>query len=78
MKISIFIYRPFCRFLCPLSLAFEFTGKFSIYKLKKDKDFCGTCKSCEKKCPVNAIDSVKNVDNGSCIRCGECLDCIKK
>ena len=78
LLISLFIYRPFCRFLCPLSLALEVTGRFSIFKIKKDKEFCCNCKSCEKKCPVNAIDSEKNIDNGACIRCGECLDCCKK
>lgn len=75
--ISLFIYRPFCRFICPLSLALEIAGRFSIFRLKKDVDFCKSCKSCEKKCPVNAIDTDKNIDNGACIRCGECLYCCK-
>ena len=30
LLISLFIYRPFCRFLCPLSLALEVAGRFSI------------------------------------------------
>lgn len=75
--LSLFIYRPFCRYFCPYSLVLEFAGKISIYKLKKDPDHCTTCTACQSKCPMSAIDKDNNVDNGMCIRCTECLDCHK-
>ena len=78
LLLSLFIYRPFCRFGCPFSLVLEFIGKYSLIKIKKDASFCGTCKNCLKKCPVNAISDNCKVDNGVCIRCGECCECIKE
>ncbi len=81
--LSLFIYRPFCRFACPYSLVLEFAGKFSIYKLKKDYSHknnsnCNTCRRCSKKCLMNAIDNDCKINNGVCIRCGKCLECVKK
>jgi len=77
LVISLFVYRPFCRFLCPLAIILEIAGKFSLYKIKKDKLSCNTCNLCKKKCLMNAIDKNCNIDNGLCIRCGECLTCHK-
>ncbi len=77
LLLSLFIYRPFCRYACPFSLVLELAGKFSFYKLKKNISFCQSCKACQKKCPISVIDENNNIDNGACIRCGECLDCYK-
>ncbi len=42
-----------------------------------DPDKCQACMSCAKRCPVNAIISVKQqvhiVDQEKCIKCGTCL-----
>jgi polyferredoxin len=78
LVLSLFIYRPFCRFLCPLSIVLELAGKFSIFKIEKDKIHCEKCKRCAAKCPVDAIDAAGNINNGLCIRCEECSSCIKK
>ncbi|MBN2547179.1 MAG: 4Fe-4S binding protein [Spirochaetes bacterium] len=75
--ISMFVYRPFCRFLCPLAIVLETAGRFSIVKIKKDKLSCGTCNLCQKKCLMNSIDKNCSIDNGTCIRCGECTTCFK-
>ena len=77
LALSLFIYRPFCRFGCPLSLALEFAGKFSVFKINKNKIFCQSCRRCENKCPVNAITDHR-IKNSKCIKCGECLSCIKE
>lgn len=42
-----------------------------------DPDRCQACMSCARRCPVEAIISVKNqvhvIDQDKCIRCGTCL-----
>lgn len=76
--LSLFIYRPFCKFACPYSLVLELAGRFSIFKLKKENSHCDACRRCLKKCLMNAIDKDNIINYGICIRCGECLECIKK
>ena len=67
--LSIFIYRPWCRYLCPFGLLAGFTSKFAILKLRKT-DACNDCGLCSKVCPTNAID---NPSNGECYYCGRCI-----
>jgi len=66
---SLFIYRPFCRIICPIGFLisllnnFSFTSKLKIYE-------CTNCKKCHTHCRINAIQE-KKINNG-CIMCGEC------
>ena len=69
---SIIIYRPFCRYICPLGALYGLFNKISFYKYKVDKDKCTSCNVCVKKCNMN-IKIYKKPNNSECIRCGECI-----
>jgi len=70
---SLFIQRPWCRWLCPLGAVLSFLGKFSILKIKKPSDACIACGACSKACPVGIDPSAQDqVVSSSCIRCGLC------
>lgn len=67
----VFIYRPFCKYLCPLGAMYAWFNKFSFYQMSVDKTKCTNCKACEKACKMN-VDITKNINGAECIRCGEC------
>ena len=69
--LSILIYRPFCRYVCPLGAIYAMFNPISFYKFKVDKDKCTECGLCTKKCKIN-IEVYKNPNSPECIRCGEC------
>lgn len=68
---SIFTYRPFCKYICPLGAIYSLFNRFSFYKMNVDKSKCNGCKICEKKCKMN-VEITKNINSPECIRCGDC------
>ncbi|HKL58431.1 MAG TPA: 4Fe-4S binding protein [Sphaerochaeta sp.] len=70
---SLFLQRPWCRYLCPLGAILSLLGKFSILKVKRPSDACISCGACSKACPVS-LDPGKEeyVTESHCIRCGLC------
>ncbi len=66
---SIFIFRPFCRFLCPLGAIYSFFSKFALLGIKLDDDKCVDCGLCLKTCKVD----IRKVGDHECIQCGECV-----
>ena len=71
LAISIFIYRPFCRFFCPYGMLLSLVSAKSIFKLQR-KDDCIDCKKCERVCPTNEAgrDDLKQ----ECYLCNRCKD----
>lgn len=71
--ISLMIYRPFCKYLCPLGAIYGVCNKFSLVKLNLDSTKCTECGSCRNSC-LMGVDPVKNSNSMECIRCGLCVD----
>lgn len=67
---SVFIYRPFCRFVCPLGASYSFFNRISVFGVQVDKDTCIGCNACVRFCKMD----VHEVNDRECIRCGECID----
>lgn len=65
---SIFIFRFFCRFLCPLGAIYGIFNKLSILGVKVDKEKCNSCGACINHCKMD----IKEVGDHECIQCGEC------
>lgn len=74
--LSIIIYRPFCKYICPLGAIYALFNKVSIYRYHVSKDKCVDCKACERACPMN-IKPQYETNNPECIRCGVCKDVCK-
>lgn len=68
---SLFIYRPFCKYICPLGAFYALFNRFSFYQVKIDHNACIGCKACEKVCRMQ-VRLTENKDIGECIRCGAC------
>ncbi len=69
--VSIVIYRPFCRYICPLGAIYGLFNKVSFYRFKIDETKCTKCGVCQKTCKFN-IKVYENPNSLDCIRCGEC------
>ena len=68
---SVVVYRPFCRYICPLGALYGIFNKISFYRLKVDESKCTRCGACESACKLS-VPVFKNPDSMDCIRCGEC------
>lgn len=68
---SIFIYRFFCKTLCPLGAIYGMLNKISLYHVEVDMDRCISCGRCAKACKMD-IDPRAFPDSAECIRCGRC------
>ena len=68
---SIVIYRPFCRYLCPLGAVYSLFNKVSIYRYTVNEDKCVSCGVCQKTCGFD-IKVWQNPNSVDCIRCGNC------
>ncbi len=67
---SIFIFRLFCRFICPLGAFYGLFNKFSVFGVKVDESKCTNCNLCIAHCKVD----IKHIGDQECINCGECID----
>ena len=76
--LAIWKSRLYCNTICPVGTALSFLSRFSLLRVRFDKDKCKNCGMCEKNCKAQAID-FKNgsVDYSRCVVCGDCLDKCK-
>ena len=66
----IFVYRLFCRFICPLGAIYGLFNKFSLLGVKVNNETCIKCGKCLKECKMD----IKVVGDHECINCGECIN----
>ena len=69
LVLCVFMYRPFCRFLCPLGAIYGFFNKIAFLGVKVDKIKCTDCGLCVNHCQMD----VKHVGDHECINCGKCI-----
>ena len=66
---SVFSYRFFCRFICPLGALYGLFNKISFVGVTYDKDTCIDCGKCVSHCKMD----IKKVGDRECINCGSCI-----
>lgn len=66
---SIFVYRFFCRFFCPMGALYGLFNKISLLGVKLDKPKCIDCGLCTGKCEMD----IRHVGDHECISCGSCI-----
>ena len=74
--LSVFVYRPFCSYLCPYGALMSLVSKFRLIRIKREET-CVDCKLCVKKCPVGAMKE-PGLGSGECIMCGDCCEVCPK
>lgn len=68
---AVFIYRPFCRILCPLGAFWGLFNRVALFRLTL-AGACSACDRCAKACPVGlSLPEARN--SAECIRCMACV-----
>jgi polyferredoxin len=71
--LSLFVERPFCKYMCPYGATLGIFNLFRIFKIKRNKSTCISCNACDKACPMNIeVSSSHKVYNHQCISCLNC------
>ena len=71
----VFVYRAFCRFLCPLGAIYGLFNRFALVGVRVDAGRCNGCGACVKHCEMD----VRHVNDRECIQCGQCAGvCAQK
>lgn len=70
--LSVIIYRPFCKYICPLGAIYGLFNSVSVLRIRNNKSSCTDCKKCERVCKMN-VSVLTSPDSAECIRCGLCV-----
>lgn len=71
LLLSAVVYRPFCRYLCPLGAVYGLFNGVAIYRFQVDEHKCVHCGACQRACKLD-IPVDKTPNSPECIRCGDC------
>lgn len=72
LGLSIFIERPYCKYICPLGAALAMPSTFRWFGLPRKQE-CNTCKACAVGCGSLAINADGRIDHRECLHCLDCL-----
>ena len=69
-------YRPFCQLVCPFGFISWLTERFTVFRVRIDKDKCTKCGACIKACPTDAAKGLINEKklSADCFSCARCLN----
>ncbi len=70
--LSVLIFRPFCKYLCPLGAFYGLFNGVGFYRLQVEESRCVRCGRCKAACPMD-VDVADHPNSPECIRCGRCL-----
>ena len=76
LLVSFIAYRPFCQLICPFGFISWVAERFSIFRVRIDKEKCTQCGACIKACPLETTAGL--VDGrkmpADCFSCARCLN----
>ena len=74
LTLSIFVYRGYCRYICPLGAALAVWNPLRRWGWIARRDACGSpCQTCRHRCEYQSIAPSGKVSYSECF---QCLDCV--
>lgn len=74
LALSVFVYRGYCRYICPLGAALAVFNPLRRWGWIARRDACGTpCQTCRHRCDYQSISPAGKVAYSECF---QCLDCV--
>lgn len=71
---SAFVYKFFCRYLCPLGASLALLGRFRLLDWIPRRSQCGTpCQTCRHSCDYQAIKPGGEIIYEECFQCMDCV-----
>jgi transcriptional regulator of nitric oxide reductase len=71
---SAFVYKFFCRYLCPFGAGLAILGKLRLLKWLPRRTECGTpCQTCRHRCDYQAIKPSGEIAYEECFQCMDCV-----
>ena len=73
---SLFIYRPWCHFLCPFGLVGWLVEQVSLFRPRINRAECKECQLCVEACPGQSMADFyagKKI-HADCFACGACIE----
>ncbi|HHU87534.1 MAG: 4Fe-4S binding protein [Pelotomaculaceae bacterium] len=70
--LAMIVFRPFCRYICPLGAVYGLFNRFSLLGLESDRKQCKMCGACQEQCELG-IDVANKRGSPECIRCTQCF-----
>jgi polyferredoxin len=75
LALNLFVYKAFCRYLCPLGAMMAIGGKLRLLDWVPRRAECGSpCQLCKVKCRYGAIEKTGAINYTECF---QCLDCVQ-
>ena len=71
---GIVLFRPFCKYLCPLGAVYALFNRVSVVQMQVDAQKCTHCGACKSVCGM-CVDPAETPNHTECIRCGKCIEC---
>lgn len=72
LGLSLFIERPFCKYLCPLGASLGVPSRWRLLPLRRKAE-CGPCRACAVGCGSQAIGEDGRIDSQECLQCLDCM-----
>jgi polyferredoxin len=73
---SVFVFRIFCRVLCPLGAVYALFNRIALVRMHCDKEKCTSCGDCRKACHIR-LEPNKQPNSPECVRCKSCVSMCK-
>ena len=70
--LAVAIYRPFCKYLCPLGAFYAPFNKVALVGMSCDEAACVDCGACAETCGMG-VNPSREPNDMECIRCGACI-----
>ncbi len=75
--LNLFVYKGFCRYLCPLGASLAVLGRLRLLDWIPRRKECGTpCQLCRVRCRYGAIRASGAVDYPECFQCMDCVTIV--
>ncbi|MBR2012694.1 MAG: 4Fe-4S binding protein [Clostridia bacterium] len=71
--LALILWRPFCRYLCPLGAIYGYFNPIALIRFKVDPQKCVQCGACQAACPMD-LPIHQKPNPMDCMRCGKCKD----